>query len=102
MHFEDKGMFPKLRWRMLEDSGRFLARISRGVRVNVHWMMILLMWWKWAVMVMTSTIIIVPPPQIQTNKNFLKKVNILKQIYNLAKKEVYNLFSFYEVVTLMR
>ena len=33
VHFEDKGMFPKVHWRILEDSGRFLARIPRGVRV---------------------------------------------------------------------
>ena len=31
MHFEDKGMFPKVHWRILEDSGRFLARIPRGL-----------------------------------------------------------------------
>ena len=29
VHFEDKGMFPKVHWRILEDSGRFLARIPR-------------------------------------------------------------------------
>ena len=27
VHFEDQGMFPKVHWRILEDSGRFLARI---------------------------------------------------------------------------
>ena len=29
VHFEDKGMFPKVHWSILEDSGRFLARIPR-------------------------------------------------------------------------
>ena len=31
VHFEDKGMFPKVHWRILEDSGRFLDRIPRGL-----------------------------------------------------------------------
>ena len=32
VHFEGKGMFPKVHWRILEDdSGRFLARIPRGL-----------------------------------------------------------------------
>ena len=31
VHFEDKGMFPKVHWRILEDSGRFRARIPRGL-----------------------------------------------------------------------
>ena len=31
VHFEDKGTFPKVHWRSLEDSGRFLARIPRGL-----------------------------------------------------------------------
>ena len=35
VHFEDKGMFPKVRWRILEDSGWFVARIPKVVRVNV-------------------------------------------------------------------
>ena len=34
VHFEDKGMFPKVHWRILEDSGRFLARIPRGLVLN--------------------------------------------------------------------
>ena len=32
--FEDKGMFPKVHWRILEDSGSFLARIPRGLWLN--------------------------------------------------------------------
>ena len=36
VHFEDKGMFPKMHWRILEDSGRFLARMPlEGVRVLI-------------------------------------------------------------------
>ena len=35
VHFEDKGMFPKVHWRILEDSGRFLARIPRGFKVKL-------------------------------------------------------------------
>ena len=31
VHFEDKGMFPKVHWMSLEGSGRFLARIPRGL-----------------------------------------------------------------------
>ena len=31
VHFEDKGMFPKVHWSILEDSERFLARIPRGL-----------------------------------------------------------------------
>ena len=31
VHFEDKGMFPKVHWRILGDSGRFLARIPQGL-----------------------------------------------------------------------
>ena len=31
VHFEDKGMFPKVHWRLLGDSGRFLARMLRGL-----------------------------------------------------------------------
>ena len=34
VHFEDKGMFPKVHWRILEDSGRFLARIPSGLGLN--------------------------------------------------------------------
>ena len=34
VHFEDKGMFPKVHWRILEDSGRFLARIPWGLGLN--------------------------------------------------------------------
>ena len=30
VHFEDKGMFPKVHWMILKDSGRFLDRIPRG------------------------------------------------------------------------
>ena len=37
-NFEDKGMFPKVHWRILEDSGRFLARIRgfKGTHVHRH------------------------------------------------------------------
>ena len=35
VHFEDKGMFPKVHWRILEDSGRFLARIPRGLIMHI-------------------------------------------------------------------
>ena len=31
VHFEDKGMFPKVHWRILDDSARFLGRIPRGL-----------------------------------------------------------------------
>ena len=30
VHFEDKGMFPKRHWGILEDSEGFLARMPRG------------------------------------------------------------------------
>ena len=30
VHFEGEGMFPKVHWRILDDSGRFLVRIARG------------------------------------------------------------------------
>ena len=37
VHFKDKGMFPKVHWRILEDSGRFLARIlgRLGLLMNI-------------------------------------------------------------------
>ena len=34
VHFEDNGMFPELHWRILEDSGRFLASIPRGLALK--------------------------------------------------------------------
>ena len=34
VHFEDKGMFPKVHWKIVEDSGRYLARIIRGLGLN--------------------------------------------------------------------
>ena len=34
VHFEDKGVFPKVHWRILEDSGRFLARIPSGLALK--------------------------------------------------------------------
>ena len=35
VHFEDKGMFPKVHWMIFEDSGRFLARIPRGLELLI-------------------------------------------------------------------
>ena len=35
VHFEDKGMFPKVHWRIFEDSGRFLSQNTKGVRVKL-------------------------------------------------------------------
>ena len=36
VHFEDKGMFPKVHWRIFEDSGRFLARIPQRLVLKGH------------------------------------------------------------------
>ena len=36
VHFEDEGMFPKVHWMILEDSGRFRARTPLGVRVKAY------------------------------------------------------------------
>ena len=33
VRFEDKGMFPKVHWMILEDSGRFLAGVPRGFNI---------------------------------------------------------------------
>ena len=35
VHFEDKGMFPKVHWWILEDSGMFLARIPRELGLMI-------------------------------------------------------------------
>ena len=37
-HFEDKGMFPKLHWRILEDLGRFLGlnRLSKEIFLRLE------------------------------------------------------------------
>ena len=34
MHLEDEGTFPKVHWRILEDSGRLIARIPRWLGLN--------------------------------------------------------------------
>ena len=34
VHFEDKGVFLKVHWRILEDSGRVLARLPRDLGLN--------------------------------------------------------------------
>ena len=36
VHFEDKGMYPKVHWWILEDSGRFLARMLRAINTKLH------------------------------------------------------------------
>ena len=36
VHFEDKGMFPKVHWRILEDSGKVPSQSALGARVLMH------------------------------------------------------------------